>query len=141
MSILSSKKTFGDFLSVALGSKEVALVIAKNKTELLSLAKAMDKQGFKRSENILEIFSAFGGKSHKTYFVAYEKMDKDIYDFIVQYPTGQVEIFDKKLMKSQIFFPDYKNFAVVLLVDKDDLNKIQKKGFNLLSVTGSAYQS
>jgi len=118
------------------GGKEVGLVIAKNDEELAGFAKAMDGFDFKRSENIADLF-----KFSKTYFVITEDMDKDVYDFIVQYPTGQVEIFDKKLMRSQTLSPDYKNSAIVLLVDKDNLNKIQEKGFDLLSSAGPAFQA
>lgn len=136
MSITSNKASIEEFLFVAIGSKEVGLAIAKSKAEILSFSKAMDKQGFKRSENIADLF-----KSPKTYFVADGNLDKDVYDFVVQYPTGQVEIFNKKLMQSQTLSPDYENSAIVLLVDKDNLNKIQEKGFDLLSFTGPAFQS
>lgn len=135
MSITSNKESIEEFLSVIIGSREVGLVIAKNEAEISSFAKAMDRFDFKRSENIADLF-----KSPKTYFVADGNLDKDVYDFIVQYSTGQVEIFDKKLMQSLTLSPDYKNSAIVLLVDKDNLNKIQEKGFDLLSSTGPAFQ-
>lgn len=136
MSITSNKTSIEEFLSVMVGSREVGLVIAKNETEISSFAKAMDRFGFERSKNAADLF-----KSPKVYFVADENLDKDVYDFIVQYPTGQIEIFDKQLMQSQTLSPDYKNSAVVLLVDKDNLNKIQEKGFDLLSSAGPAFQS
>lgn len=118
------------------GGKEVGLVIAKNDEELAGFAKAMERFDFKRSENIAGLF-----KFPKTYFVITGDIDKDVYDFIVQYPTGQVEIFDKKLMQSRTLSPDYKKQGVILLVDKDNLNKIQEKGFDLLGTTGPAFQS
>ncbi|HBW74126.1 MAG: hypothetical protein UX10_C0023G0008 [Candidatus Magasanikbacteria bacterium GW2011_GWA2_45_39] len=136
MSNTSNKASIEEFLSVILGGKEVGLVIAQNDAEISSFAKAMDRFDFKRSENIADLF-----KSPKTYLVAGGNLDKNVYDFIVQYPTGQVEIFDKKLMQSQTLSPDYKNSAIVLLVDKDNLNKIQERGFDLLSSTGPAFQS
>lgn len=135
MSITSNKASIEEFLSVLMGSREVGLVIAKNEAEISSFAKAMDRFDFKRSENIADLF-----KFPKTYFVVDGNLDKDVYDFIVQYSTGQVEIFDKKLMQSLTLSPDYKNSAIVLLVDKDNLNKIQEKGFDLLSSTGPAFQ-
>ena len=136
MSNTSNKASIEEFLSVILGGKEVGLVIAQNDAEISSFAKAMDRFDFKRSENIADLF-----KSPKTYLVAGGNLDKNVYDFIVQYPTGQVEIFDKKLMQSQTLSPDDKNSAIVLLVDKDNLNKIQERGFDLLSSTGPAFQS
>lgn len=136
MSTTSNKASIEEFLSVMIGSREVGLVIAKNEAEISSLAKAMDRFDFKRSENISDLFN-----SHKTYLVADENIDKDVYDFIVQYPTGQVEIFNKKLMQSQTLSPDYKNSAIVLLVEKNNLNKIQEKGFDILGVAGPAFQA
>src|SRR3989338_11112693 len=136
MSTTSNKASIEEFLSVMIGSREVGLVIAKNEAEISSLTKAMDRSDFKRSENISDLL-----KSPQTYLVADENIDKDVYDFIVQYPTGQVEIFDKKLMQSRTLSPDYKKQGVILLVDKDNLNKIQEKGFDLLGTTGPAFQS
>lgn len=136
MSTTSNKASIEEFLSVMIGSKEVGLVIAKNEAEISSFAKAMDGFDFKRSENISDLL-----KAPKTYLVADENIDKDVYDFIVQYPTGQVEIFNKKLMQSQTLSPDYKNSAIVLLVEKNNLNKIQEKGFDILGVAGPAFQA
>lgn len=136
MSTTSNKASIEEFLSVMIGSKEVGLVIAKNEAEISSFAKALDRFDFKRSENISDLF-----KAPKTYLVADENIDKDVYDFIVQYPTGQVEIFNKKLMQSQTLSPDYKNSAIVLLVEKNNLNKIQEKGFDILGVAGPAFQA
>ncbi|MBW6431662.1 hypothetical protein K0A96_00580 [Patescibacteria group bacterium] len=136
MSTTKNKASIEEFLSVMIGSKEVGLVIAKNEAEISSFSKAMDGLDFKRSENISDLF-----KATKTYLVADENIDKDVYDFIVQYPTGQVEIFNKKLMQSQTLSPDYKNSAIVLLVEKNNLNKIQEKGFDILGVAGPAFQA
>lgn len=136
MSIINNNPAIEEFLSAMEGAKEVGLVIAKNNEELLNFVEAMDSAGFKRSEGTADLL-----KSPKTYFVADENLNKDVYDFIVQYSTGQVEIFEKKLMRLQTLFPDYKNSAVVLLVDKNNLNKIQEKGFDLLSATSPAFQS
>lgn len=136
MSTTSNKASIEEFLSIMIGSREVGLAIAKNEAEISDFAKSMDRFDFKRSENIFDLF-----KSPKTYLVINENIDKDVYDFIVQYPTGQVEIFNKKLMQSQTLSPDYKNSAIVLLVEKNNLNKIQEKGFDILGVTGPAFQA
>lgn len=136
MSNTSNKASIEEFLSLMTGGKEIGLVIAKDEAELSDFAKAMDRFDFKRSENVSDLFS-----SPKTYLMADDKIDKDVYDFIVQYPTGQVEIFNKKTMQSQTFSPNYKNSAIILLVEKDNLNKIQEKGFDLLGAAGPAFQS
>ena len=128
--------SISEFLAVMAGSKEIGLVIAKDNKELESFAQAMDDMDFKHVEEISDLV-----KFPKTYITVREDMDKNVYDFAVQYPTGQVEIFDKELMRSQTFSPDYKNLSLVFLVAKDDLNKLKTKGFELLSCVGPAYQS
>jgi len=125
-----------EFLNVTAGSKEVGLIIAKDASQLDGFTRSLDGMGFERSEKISDL-----SKLQKSYLVIHEGTAKDAYDFAVQYPSGQVEIFDKEQMRSQSFSPDYGNLNLVLLVVKDDLNKLQTKGFDLLSAVGPAFQS
>ncbi len=125
-----------EFLAIMTDSKEIGLAIARDDKELRNFSQSMDEAGFKQADGIADLL-----KSPKTYLRISEDMDKNVYDFVVQYPTGQVEIFDKELMRSETFSPDYHNLGIVLLVAKDDLNKLQAKGFDLLSAVGPAYQS
>jgi len=132
----NNEEKFKKFLNILADQKEVGLVIAKNEKELGTFVKILNEAGLKQSEGVADLL-----KSPKTYFVVSENFNKDIYDFVVQYPTGQLEVFNKQLMQSQTFYPDYKNSVVILLVDKDNLNKIQEKGFDILSATGPAFQA
>ncbi len=136
MATETKNSSLEEFLAVTAGSKDMGLIIAKDEGELESLARSLDGMGFKRSKQIAEL-----PKLQKAYFVVNESASKDAYDFAVQYPTGQVEIFDKEQMQSQSFSPDYGSLNFVLLVAKDDLNKLQTKGFDLLSAVGPAFQS
>lgn len=110
-------------------------MIAKSKAELLAFEEDVKKMGYKKTEKVADFFS-----SRNTYFIA-DNMAKDFYDFIVQYPTGQVEFFNKKTMQSETFTPDYKNSAIVFLVEKNNLNNLQSQGFDLLSKAGPAFRS
>ena|SRR5579872_5128463 len=127
---------FNDFLKVAFGQKEVGLIIAKNRDQLSDFSSIMDAEGFKKSDHV-------SGLTHspKSYVVISENMSKDAYDFLVQYPTGQVEIFDTDTMQSKTFSPDYANSCVIFLVLKEDLGKLQEKGWDILGSSGPAYQS
>jgi len=125
-----------EFLAIMTGSKEVGLAIARDDKELEDFSRSMDREGFSQADGISDLL-----KSPQTYLRIGEDMDKNVYDFVVQYSTRSVQIFDKEKMQIQTFFPDYENSAVVLLVAKDDLIKIQAKGFDLLSAVGPAYQS
>jgi hypothetical protein len=123
------------FLATLVGSKEVGLVIAEDQKELRNFFQSLDDAGFNKSIGIANAF-----ESQKSYIIIDEDMGKNVYDFAVQYPTGQVEIFDNKDMRSKIFSPDYRS-SIVLLVTQDVLNNLQTKGFNLLSAVGPAYRS
>ncbi len=125
-----------NFLDTILGSKEVGLVIAKDSQEQEWFASFAEEKGFKKAGKISDLFDL-----PQAYLILDENTEKSHYDFAVQYPTGQVEIFDKESMKSQIFSPDYKNKGIIFIVGKDDLNKLQAKGLDLLSATGPAFQS
>ena len=125
-----------EFLAVTAGSKEVGLIIAKDASELDGFAQSLDGLGFMRLEKVSGLLNL-----QKSYLVIHEDNAKDAYDFTVQYPSGQVEIFDKEQMQSQSFSPDYDKLNLVLLAVKDDLNRLQTKGFDLLSAVGPAFQS
>jgi hypothetical protein len=134
--ILKNKKSFSQFLNIASGQKEVSITIAKNQKEQDDFIKILSENGFKKSDAVYELL-----ENPKTYFVASKNIDKNIYDFIVQYPTGQVEIFDKNIMKSNLYTPEYKDKVVIIVALKNNLKKLQKKNFDLLALTGPAYQS
>ncbi len=136
MTTQTKNHSLEEFLTVTAGSKEMGLIIAKDASELEGFARSFDRMGFKRSEKVTDFF-----KLQKSYFVIDEGAAKDAYDFAVQYPSGQVEIFDKERMQPQSFSPDYGSLNLVLMVVKDDLNKLQTKGFDLLSAVGPAFQS
>jgi hypothetical protein len=131
---MRSSQPFNDFLEAASG-REVALAIAKNEDELKEFTQSMNELGFKEAGKTLDLLSYL-----KSYMVAKDDTAKNIYDFAVQYPTGQVEIFDKDKMQSETFSPGYTNSAV-FLIDEKVLNKLSAEGFDLLSVAGPAYRS
>jgi len=135
MATQTTTAPLNDFLDTLAGSKEVGLVIAENQKELQNFSRLLDDAGFNKSIGIVNVF-----ESQKSYIVVDEDMGKSVYDFAIQYPTGQVEIFDNKDMRSKVFSPDYYS-AIVLLVVKDVLNNLQTKGFDLLSAAGPAYRS
>lgn len=111
------------------------MAVAKDENELNQFIKSMNESGFKEGSNASDLL----GYS-KSFIVAKEETGKDIYDFLVQYPTGQVEIFNKDNMQSETFFPDYKSRAV-LLIDEKILNKLSDEGLDLLSVAGPTYRT
>lgn len=137
---MNTHNSFSDFLRYAVSSREVSLIIAKNDTEQQDLIQTLEKEGFKKANKVSDLLEDALYPS-KVYLVAGETLRKDLYDFIVQYPTAQIEIFNKEAMKSTTVIPQYKDTSIVLVITKDHLSQVQKHGFDVLSHTGMAYQS
>ena len=131
---------FKSFLSRTPSQKEVSLIIAKDREEITEFEKILMEQGFQETKTAIELL----GKAEdatKTYLNLDDSFNKEVYDFLVQYPTGQVGLFDSEQMKQKTISPVYKNSAVVFLVLKNTLRNIENKGYGLRSVVGMAYQS
>ncbi|MCL5795650.1 MAG: hypothetical protein M1338_04845 [Patescibacteria group bacterium] len=130
---------FIEFLNFTSSQKEISLGIAKDETELRKLQNILIKNNFKKSNDIFELMSLIKNP-HKNYLVLDKNFDKNIYDFLIQYPTGQIEIFNSEKMKSEISSLDYRNSAIIFLVTRENLSYIQKKEFDILPNIGLTYQ-
>lgn len=135
MVIQTHATSLKEFLNVTAGSREIGLIIAKDSEELDNLTHSLNELGLKPSEKVTDLLTL-----KKSFFVIEGAEAKDAYDFALQYPSGQVEIFNKKEMKSEIFSPDYANLNIIFLVQKGELKKLESSGLNFLSITGGAYQ-
>jgi hypothetical protein len=137
---MTTDNKFTNFLRFTNSQKEVSLIIAKDDVELSQLQVQLDENGFKKIGNYIGLLMHIQYPS-KNYFVIHKYMPKEIYDLILQYPTGQVEIFDQYKMKSETAKPLYKDISMVLITTKDILSTIQKAGYQLLENVGITYQS
>jgi len=140
MTTAEPKQSFSQFIEYSISQKEVLLVIVKTIEELKRLQRSLQRYKFKKTKNPLELLKKVKG-SVKTYFVVENNLDKQLYDFLLQYPTGQIELFDQEKMQSVTHSPNYKNSSVILLITKGALRKAQKKGFNVLANVGLTYQA
>jgi len=125
------------FIKCSISQKEVSLVIVKSETEIQEVAKTLEKYGYNGKYNTLEIIKAVSQPS-KIFIIFKENISKDIYDFIIQYPTGQIEIYDQDKLKSEIVTPIYKDVSVILIADENIINKSQ---FSILEKIGLTYRS
>ncbi|MBU1033166.1 hypothetical protein KJ937_04540 [Patescibacteria group bacterium] len=132
--------TFEDFLKYANSQKEISLVIAKDDDELESFTKKLSEAEFRQAVDTSDLFKHIT-KASKTFVAVKDALSKDLYDFAVQYPTGQIEIYDKFNLKSQTVVPVYKDVSVTYVLTKDAINKTQESGFRILEIAGITYQS
>ncbi len=128
------------FLRAASGQQEAALVIAKNEEAFQKVRRTLEEDSFTKAEGVTELLARIDGGG-KIYFALSDTMDKDTYDFLVQYPTGQVEIFDRSKMQSHVAVPDYGNLSIAVLITTKNLAALEAQGFDLRGHTGIAYQA
>lgn len=126
------------FLIATSGQKEVSLVIAQDQGELEELRNTFNNHNFQESASALELLEKVKIPS-KNYLIV-DPQDRGFYEFTSQYPTGQVELFDKINMKSLIANPSYQGTSVVFVIMKPNLVIIQQKDIDLLSSVGLTYQ-
>lgn len=134
--IQNTKTKLADFIFAIRGGREAGLAIARDESELASLAQEIEALGFSPTQIGWDLFGA-----SETVWIPDAKMGKDVYDFAVQYPTGQVEIFDPEAMRPHLLSPAYDTDARIILATKARLAQWRKEGFDLLAVAGPAYQS
>jgi len=132
--------SFKDFLKYATSQKEVSLVLAKDDDELKQLTERLEKAGFRQAVDTSDLFKQIT-KASKSFVAVKDGLSKDLYDFAVQYPTGQIEIYDTFNLKSQTVVPTYNDVSVVYLLTKAALKKTQESGFRILEIAGITYQS
>lgn len=132
--------TIKDFLKYANSQKEVSLMIAKDDDELESFTKKLSEVEFRQAVDTSDLFKQIT-KSSKSFVTVKDILSKDLYDFALQYPTGQVEIYDKFNLKSQTVTPVYKDVTVVYVLTKTALKKTQESGFRILELAGITYQT
>ncbi len=133
-------QSFTDFLKYTSSQKEVSLAIAKDEIELQQLIKGLEADNFRQATDTADLFKHIT-KPSKVFVVVKDKLSKDLYDFIIQYPTGQIEIYDKFNLKSQLVTPVYGKVSVVFVITKDALKKTEELGHQILEHVGVTYQS
>ena len=135
-----NSKKIKEYLNFVKSQKEVGFMLAKNEKELKEFEKELTSSCFVKNSNIAGLGESLKSPG-KNYLVLKSNGPKKVYDFLVQYPTGQIEIFDSESMKSDVIIPDYKMNTTVMLVTKKYLLKIKEEGYDLLSYAGLTYQN
>ncbi len=134
------KEKFSTFLEYSLSQKEVSLIVAKHENELSHFERWLEDKGFRRAAHAFDLLDNL--EDHKKLYVILKTENgKDSYDFAAQFPTGQIELFDKKTMKKMLKNIDYKNRSIVFLTTKHHLFDLEKEDFNFLSSVGMAFRN
>lgn len=134
-----NKEEFGKFIEYTIGAKDISLVIAQDNKELKEFVLELKNNSYKYLKDIWEVMD-FAKSDGKGCFAMDDSLEKDLYDFIVQYPTGQVEIWDQEKNDFRVLNPKYEGVSLVFLITKHDLENIKEQGFEILSKVGLTYQ-
>lgn len=132
-------KKFDEFLNYTLGQKEVSLAVINNLEEFDQLNTLLQEKGFIKAINELDFFNSIRDESN-TFFLATDGLPKKIYDIIVQFPTGQIEIFDDSKMETQVIKPDRAKMSVLILLTESGLKEIEKSGYFIIDKVGLTYR-
>lgn len=136
---MSNESRFSTFLSRVTAQQEVSLVIANSSDQVQLLSEELSEQGFRQVIDSTELMNRIRSNT-KAYYIVRDTLPKQMRDVIVQFPTGQIEIFDHDKMKSEVVVPDYEQTGVVFVATAEKLQQIEKEGFNFLEHVGLTYR-
>ncbi len=132
------KKNFQQFLNLTIGQKEVSLAIARNVSELKEFQEILEKEKFIESKSAAEL--AQNIKDNMRNFLVLGSDIKPEYDFIVQYPTGQIEFFDHEAMQPTVYSVEHQDTGIIFLVADEVLKNISIN-YNILERVGLTYRN
>ena len=130
-------KKFKQFLNLTIGQKEVSLVIARNESELKEFQEILKKEKILESKSAAEL--ARNIKDNKRNFLMLGSDIKPEYDFIVQYPTGQIEFFDHNTMQPTVYSVEHQDAGIIFLATDEILKNISIN-YNILERVGLTYR-
>jgi hypothetical protein len=125
------------FLKLATFAKESSLMVATSEKEIEKLEQEASNIGFRKIQNIREIFNAVKN-GEKIYFILKDELENNIYNILVQYPTGQINAYDGK--DNLVANPNYQTGAVLILITEENLVKIEKGEKSLLNLIGLTWR-
>jgi site-specific DNA-adenine methylase len=132
------QNSINDFLKYTESQKEASLIIAKDNEDFLDIINVLKNNNYQQVNDLLDLFD-YITKPSKVFLTIEEDFSKELYDFIIQYPTGQIQIYNN--LRSQIITPIYNQVAVILVVKKEILQKAQASGLKILENIGLSYQN
>ena len=131
---------FTKFLEQIISSREVSLAIAPDAESLAELVEFVSARGLTRCENAFDIVRTIQAQRYVVFITLTTDLPKLLYDFVVQYPTGMVQLSDPETLAQVVAHPSWENNAVLVLATKKAMEAAQTKGFLLLESVGMCWQ-
>lgn len=132
---------FDKFLSDSTSQKELSLMLAENDDEFIRLRDLLEKNGYNFASDIVSQLNNLNNDDKICFVINNETDAKLLYDFALQYPTGQINLIDDKAMKNINISPNYDNKSMILILTDNQLGNLKKNNFDFLSVCGMTYRN
>jgi hypothetical protein len=121
-------QSLSDFLHLIPAQKEVSLIVAQDQLQLKEFQIQLIAAGFNQISQMVDLYNLITQPS-KSFISPTPDQYKTIYDFAIQYPTGQVDHVS----------PLYDQVSLVILLTKDHLYQFQSQKLPLLNVVGLTF--
>lgn len=132
---------FDKFLTDSTSQKEISLVLVENSEDFADLKDSLVKNGYNFSSDIISKLNNLNNDDKICFVINNETDAKLLYDFALQYPTGQINLFDDKVMETINISPSYDNKSLLLLLTDNQLENLKNINFDFLSVSGMTYRN
>lgn len=131
--------TFEDFLLKTESQKEVSLVIVQEDQDIEEIIEVLEKFQYKNMVNLPSLLKEIERPSRVCVFL--EKVfPRKLYDFISQYPTGNIEVYDNETSGSQVAFPLYDGVSIVVVAKQSALDYAKRLGYSVLEKVGLTFR-
>ncbi len=128
------------FLKRTVSQEEASLLVARDKKELDIFEKELKKNSFSKVKDAFTLAKKI--ESEGRFYVRFDSiLPKDFYDFLMQYPTRQVELFHGGKMKSLVVTPRYEGVSIIVITTREALANTEKSGLIVRRSIGMVYQT
>ena len=135
---MNTNESIKQFLSFFPKSHDVGLIIFDTQEDFKIIEKEIVDSEFLFSKNFDNLVDNIKiGK--KTYIFLKDELDNKLYEFIAQYSTGQINIYDG--FSNIPINPNYEKGGFLVLISSEDLKKIEGNPQSLLSICGLTWRN
>lgn len=134
-----NKNKFEEFLKFSEGETQPILIIASDNEEQEKFADFLENNSYKKSDGYKDIMENINNFK-KTFYILGGDIPKEVYDIVVQFPTGLIQIIGED-MQQIVANPEYMRVSFAILTTLGNLKLCEEKaGFLIRDKVGIAYQ-
>lgn len=128
------------FLEHIVSSREVSLAVTADTESLAEMVEVVSAGGFTRCEDAFAMIRAIQVPRYLVFTVLTADAPKPLYDFVVQYPTGMVQLGHPDSLTQVVAHASWENNAVLVVATRKTMEATQTKGYRFLEGVGMCWQ-